>query len=89
MQTCKIILATSLIWFLVDVILLLYYADCRGAGCAGQKGDEGRGGPSADAFVHHASDNQPDVNINEQRRDEGDEDKGHEPSSSGVSDTYI
>ena len=51
-QTCKIILATSLIWFLVDVVLLIYYTDCGGSGCAGAKGEPK--GPSAEALVHYS-----------------------------------
>lgn len=49
-QTCKIILATSLIWFFVDVILLIYYTDCAGSGCSGAKGEAK--GPSAESLVH-------------------------------------
>lgn len=56
MQTCKIILATSLIWFLIDVVLLFYYTDCRGAGCGGG-GDGSSKGPSADPLVQ-SDDNQ-------------------------------
>ncbi len=88
MQTCKIILATSLIWFLIDVILLLYYTDCRGADCAGAKGEDGRG-PSADAFVHHSSDNHQDVNLNHNKNEVGDEgEEEGEGKASGVS-THI
>ena len=29
---CKIILATSLVWFLIDVFLLMYYTDCAAMG---------------------------------------------------------
>jgi hypothetical protein len=54
MQTCKIILATSLIWFLVDVVVLIYYTDCRGPGCEGRNDSKG---PSADPLVH--SDDNP------------------------------
>ncbi|KAH3894768.1 hypothetical protein DPMN_018927 [Dreissena polymorpha] len=28
LQYCKIILATSLVWFLLDVVLLMYFTDC-------------------------------------------------------------
>ena len=28
LQYCKIILATSLVWFLLDVFLLMYFTDC-------------------------------------------------------------
>lgn len=53
MQTCKIILATSLIWFLVDVVVLIYYTDCRGPGCESWSRDSK--GPSADPLVHSDS----------------------------------
>ena len=45
MQTCKIILVTSLIWFLIDVVLLIYYTDY------GSSIDNK--GPSADSLVHN------------------------------------
>ena len=28
LQYCKIIIATSMVWFLLDVFLLMYYTDC-------------------------------------------------------------
>ena len=27
-QICKIIIATSLVWFMIDVFLLMYFTDC-------------------------------------------------------------
>ena len=40
-QYCKVIIATSLVWFLLDVFLLMYYTDCtmNSAGCDGKKGE--------------------------------------------------
>lgn len=32
-HTCKVILFTSLVWFLIDVIVLTFYSDCMGRGC--------------------------------------------------------
>lgn len=32
-HTCKVILFTSLVWLLVDVIVLTFYSDCIGRGC--------------------------------------------------------
>ena len=32
-QYCKVIVATSLVWFLLDVILLMYYTDCATPTC--------------------------------------------------------
>lgn len=37
-HTCKVILLTSLVWFLVDVVVLTFYSDCVGGsgwGCNG------------------------------------------------------
>lgn len=37
-HTCKVILLTSLVWFLVDVVVLTFYSDCVGGsgwGCGG------------------------------------------------------
>ncbi|XP_046673810.1 polypeptide N-acetylgalactosaminyltransferase 5 isoform X1 [Homalodisca vitripennis] len=31
-HTCKVILVTSLVWFLVDVVVLTFYSDCVGRG---------------------------------------------------------
>ena len=28
LQYCKVVIATSLVWFLVDVFLLMYFTDC-------------------------------------------------------------
>jgi hypothetical protein len=28
LQYCKVIIATSLVWFMVDVFLLMYFTDC-------------------------------------------------------------
>lgn len=29
LQYCKVIIATSLVWFMLDVFLLMYYTDCN------------------------------------------------------------
>lgn len=39
-HTCKVILLTSLVWFLVDVFLLTFYSDCMGRGCGKSSSDE-------------------------------------------------
>lgn len=57
LQTCKIILATSLIWFLIDIVVLLYYTD-------GANRADGKGGPSADSLVHHGDMNRREANVN-------------------------
>lgn len=36
LHTCKVILATSLVWFLVDVVVLTFYSDCAGWGCVSE-----------------------------------------------------
>jgi polypeptide N-acetylgalactosaminyltransferase len=30
-HTCKVVLFTSLVWFLVDVMVLMYYTECVGS----------------------------------------------------------
>ena len=75
MQTCKIILATSLIWFLIDVVLLLYYTDCGGNGCAGAA--DGKG-PSADSLIRR---NDEHVAIDVKDREVNDEDMEEEEES--------
>lgn len=37
-HTCRVILLTSLVWFLIDVVLLSFYSDCHGVSC--KKGEE-------------------------------------------------
>ncbi|XP_066153567.1 polypeptide N-acetylgalactosaminyltransferase 5 isoform X2 [Euwallacea fornicatus] len=32
-HTCRVILLTSLVWFLVDVVILSFYSDCLGGSC--------------------------------------------------------
>lgn len=32
-HTCRVILLTSLVWFLVDVAILSFYSDCLGGAC--------------------------------------------------------
>ncbi|GAB1597396.1 polypeptide N-acetylgalactosaminyltransferase 1-like isoform X14 [Argonauta hians] len=40
LQYCKIILATSMVWFILDVFLIMYYTDCAGNSrqCGGADG---------------------------------------------------
>ena len=46
LQYCKVIIATSLVWFLLDVLLLMYYTDCTAmSSCADSSGNAG--GPGA------------------------------------------
>lgn len=32
-HTCRVILLTSLVWFLVDVVILSFYSECLGGSC--------------------------------------------------------
>lgn len=32
-HTCRVILLTSLVWFLVDVVVLSFYSECLGGSC--------------------------------------------------------
>ncbi|XP_071440143.1 polypeptide N-acetylgalactosaminyltransferase 5 isoform X1 [Hetaerina americana] len=42
-HTCKIIFLTSLVWFLIDVVILMYYSDCVGGSCSSSvSGDTSR-----------------------------------------------
>ncbi|XP_013772731.1 polypeptide N-acetylgalactosaminyltransferase 13-like [Limulus polyphemus] len=41
LHTCKIVLATSLVWFLLGVCLLMYYTECIGTSC--ERGNKLRG----------------------------------------------
>ena len=45
-QYCKVIIATSLVWFLLDVFLLMYFTDCtmNATNCMDEKGKRGDGG---------------------------------------------
>lgn len=35
-HTCRVILLTSLVWFLVDVVILSLYSECLGGSCKKQ-----------------------------------------------------
>lgn len=32
-HTCRVILLTSLVWFLIDVVVLTFYSDCLSGQC--------------------------------------------------------
>lgn len=59
-HTCRVILLTSLVWFLVDVVVLTFYSDCLGGSCkktseydveiVHNKISLGNNGPQAAAF---------------------------------------
>ena len=45
-QTCKIIIVTSLVWCVLDILILLSYSDCSaglGWGCGGDTNQGKRG----------------------------------------------
>ncbi|KAL5006915.1 hypothetical protein ScPMuIL_015721 [Solemya velum] len=52
LQYCKVIIATSLVWFLLDVILLMYYTDCTsltsGSDCNNGRAEGRRAGGDID-----------------------------------------
>ncbi|XP_037075145.1 polypeptide N-acetylgalactosaminyltransferase 5-like isoform X2 [Pollicipes pollicipes] len=51
-HTCKIVLATSLVWLLVDVLVLMYYADNMGVrGARSTDGEPERGGGKREALA--------------------------------------
>lgn len=39
-NTCRIILITSLVWLLIDIILIMHYSDCIGNGWSCRKSNE-------------------------------------------------
>ncbi|GFT40644.1 uncharacterized protein TNCV_3008161 [Trichonephila clavipes] len=46
LYTCKIVLATSLVWFICGVVLMMYYTDCIGdnsAACQSFRSQKARG----------------------------------------------
>ena len=42
LQYCKVVIATSLVWFLLDVFLLMYFTDCTMSSEACEHGEAGR-----------------------------------------------
>lgn len=46
-HTCRVILLTSLVWFLVDVVVLSFYSECLGGAC--KKPEDSK--PDAQALV--------------------------------------
>lgn len=49
-QTCKIIIATSLLWCILDIVILLSYSDCSngiGFGCTGHESGNGHNSAAA------------------------------------------
>lgn len=39
-NTCRIIIITSLVWLLIDIILIMHYSDCIGNGWSCKKSNE-------------------------------------------------
>lgn len=64
-HTCKIILLTSLVWFLVDVVILSFYSECLGGSCTKAPENDNLG-PIADALI---DDNNNDYNQDDQNGD--------------------
>lgn len=49
LQYCKVVLATSMVWFLIDVFILMYYTDCAAMGSGAEcKSGDGQGQPRLD-----------------------------------------
>lgn len=82
-HTCRVILLTSLVWFLVDVAILSLYSDCLGSNCrnGNAKSDKQEEMPVADKFI--------DGNDREEREIQ-ENDKFDEPEelARGVARTY-
>ncbi|CAH1135999.1 unnamed protein product [Ceutorhynchus assimilis] len=83
-HTCRVILLTSLVWFLVDVVILSFYSECLGGSCKQAKS------PEAQALIDEGKDYDPAFGENkieeivEARRDLQGESFNHQ----GVSITY-
>uniref|UniRef100_A0A2S2NUP5 Polypeptide N-acetylgalactosaminyltransferase n=1 Tax=Schizaphis graminum TaxID=13262 RepID=A0A2S2NUP5_SCHGA len=48
LHTCKIIIATSLLWIFIDIIVLMYYTDCIGPNCKTKSNSVGNSDGSVD-----------------------------------------
>ncbi|XP_050299063.1 polypeptide N-acetylgalactosaminyltransferase 5 isoform X3 [Anthonomus grandis grandis] len=80
-HTCRVILLTSLVWFLVDVVILSFYSECLGSSCKTKS-------PSAEGLV---SDNKDyDSGLLENKIEEFQEQRNvvSESHGHGVSITY-
>lgn len=54
-HTCKIILLTSLVWFLVDVVILSFYSECLGGACK-KPTDNDNVAPVAESLIDNIND---------------------------------
>nr|CAD7595837.1 unnamed protein product [Timema genevievae] len=81
-HTCKVIVLTSLVWFLVFVVVLTFYSDCVGGsgwGCGGAPANKSPAEPGENALALHAASEQTSVGgsskgrgiLYEQLRDRG------------------
>lgn len=59
-HTCRVILLTSLVWFLVDVVVLSFYSECLGGAC--KKVEDSQ--PNAQQLVDSASNDYDQVEGN-------------------------
>lgn len=64
-HTCRIILLTSLVWFLVDVVVLSFYSECLGGAC--KKVEDSK--PDAQALVDNVNNDYDQVQENNNRVD--------------------
>lgn len=55
-HTCRVILLTSLVWFLVDVVVLSFYSECLGGAC--KKAEDSK--PNAQQLVADIANNDYD-----------------------------
>lgn len=73
-HTCKVIVLTSLVWLLVDVVVLMFYSDCTTRGGWGCGGGEAPG-PTPQALVassgETATSSKGRGNLHELMRDRG------------------
>ncbi|KAF2881243.1 hypothetical protein ILUMI_24923 [Ignelater luminosus] len=78
-HTCRVILLTSLVWFLIDVVILSFYSECLGGAC--KKSSEYEVEVADPLVAEHEEDNKL-------RSDEVNNVEKEESSSSRVHGTY-
>ncbi|XP_076272857.1 polypeptide N-acetylgalactosaminyltransferase 5 isoform X1 [Rhynchophorus ferrugineus] len=79
LHTCRIILLTSLVWFLVDVVILSFYSECLGGSCKPKE-------PESLALVADSKDYDP--SLDENKIEDPHVKRFKETSSQGFSLTY-
>ncbi|ERL89204.1 hypothetical protein D910_06578 [Dendroctonus ponderosae] len=83
-HTCRVILLTSLVWFLVDVVILSFYSECLGGSC-NQKNPEALAQIDGSKDYDNAFDDNKIDEIQPQRNSPS---NSHGSGTGGISITY-